>query len=275
MDGNYGYSSYHNGGPGKEKEFHRLAQTIGTSIQKISQNVSSMQRMVNQLGTTQDSQELKTQLHQIQHYTQQLAKDTNSNLKELNAIPMPTSQSEQRQWKMQKERLAEEFTAALSSFQATQRRAAQKEKEDMQRVRANSGFGDPFAGGFAPPGGRRSEQLIELQDQHERQQAQLQEERDLIELEEREQAIRQLESDISDVNQIFKDLGAMVHEQGEVIDSIEAHVEKTEIFVAEGAQQVRQASHFQSKARMKKFILFSCLAVVLIVVISIIVWQVS
>jgi len=52
----------------------------------------------------------------------------------------------QRQWKMQKERLAEEFTTALNMFQATQRRAAQKEKEQMQRVRANSGLGDPFGG---------------------------------------------------------------------------------------------------------------------------------
>jgi len=42
--------------------------------------------------------------------------------------------------------LAEEFTAALNLFQATQRRAAQKEKEQMQRVRANSGLGDPFGG---------------------------------------------------------------------------------------------------------------------------------
>ena len=47
---------------------------------------------------------------------------------------------------MQKERLADEFTTALNTFQATQRRAAQKEKEQMQRVRANSGFGDPFGG---------------------------------------------------------------------------------------------------------------------------------
>jgi hypothetical protein len=41
MDGNYGYSSYHNGGPGNGKEFQRLGQTIGTSIQKISQNGKS------------------------------------------------------------------------------------------------------------------------------------------------------------------------------------------------------------------------------------------
>jgi syntaxin 7 len=53
------------------------------------------------------------------------------------------------------------------------------------------------------------------------------------------------QSDIGDVNQIFKDLGQMVYEQGEVIDSIEAHVEKTEIFVSEGTGQLRQASQYQ------------------------------
>ena len=43
---------------------------------------------------------------------------------------------------------------------------------------------------------------------------QLQEEDYNIEqLEEREKAIRQLESDIVDVNTIFKDLATMVHEQ--------------------------------------------------------------
>jgi len=250
-------------------DFQKLAQTIGTSIQKIQQNVSSMQKMVNQLGTPQDSQELRNQLHQIQHYTQQLAKDTSANLKELTGLSLPASSSEQRQWKMQKERLAEEFTAALNMFQGTQRRAAQKEKEQMQRVRANSGLGDPFGGG------RYSEQLIELQDNSRQQDAQVMDEMNLQILEEQEQAIRQLESDISDVNQIFKDLGAMVHEQSEVIDSIEASVEKTEVFVGEGANQLRQASNYQTKLRKKKCILAICLTVVLAVIIGIIIWQVS
>ena len=80
-----GFSSYHNGGPAREQDFSRLSQTIGTSILKISQNgelynqrdlvekmwhifiynyfaVSSMQKMVNQLGSSTDSQELRNQL---------------------------------------------------------------------------------------------------------------------------------------------------------------------------------------------------------------------
>jgi hypothetical protein len=47
---------------------------------------------------------------------------------------------------MQKKRLADEFSTSLCMFQETQRRAAQKEKEEMRRVKENSGLADPFGG---------------------------------------------------------------------------------------------------------------------------------
>ncbi len=69
----------------READFQKLAQNIGTNIQKILQNgtwsyfgwiflkksvahfflifsVSSMQRMIAQIGTPQDNQQLQTQL---------------------------------------------------------------------------------------------------------------------------------------------------------------------------------------------------------------------
>lgn len=82
-----------------------------------------------------------------------------------------------------------------------------------------------------------------------------------------------LQSNISDINQIFKDLGALVYDQGEVIDSIEASVERTEVSVTEGASQVRQASMYQTKLRKKKCILIVIAAIVLAILIGIIVWQ--
>ncbi|XP_064105058.1 t-SNARE domain-containing protein 1-like [Macrobrachium nipponense] len=42
---------------------------------------------------------------------------------------------------------------------------------------------------------------------------------------EREQRVHQLESDIIDINEIMRDLSAMVHTQGEMVDSIEQNVE--------------------------------------------------
>ena len=53
------------------------------------------------------------------------------------------SQSEQRQWRLQKERLHNDFTKALNSFQAAQRTAAQKEKEAIKAAKK------PGMGGIA------------------------------------------------------------------------------------------------------------------------------
>ena len=78
--------------------------------------------------------------HQVTHYTGQLAKDTSKHLKDLNNISTGSaggaaSQSEQRQWRLQRERLQEDFTNALNKFQAAQRQAAQKEKEVIKKTR--------------------------------------------------------------------------------------------------------------------------------------------
>lgn len=55
--------------------------------------------------------------HKITHYTGQLAKDTNGELKELNKFNL----NDQRQLKLQREKLTSDFSAVLNSFQNIQR----------------------------------------------------------------------------------------------------------------------------------------------------------
>jgi len=99
----------------------------------------------------------------------------------------------------------------------------------------------------------------------------LEEEANLEQLHERERAVRQLEADIGDVNQIFKDLAAMVHDQGEIVDSIEANVETASIRVGEGTEQLMQAERYQNKARRKKIILMIIGLIILAIIIGVIV----
>lgn len=253
--------SYQNGGHARETDFQRLAQSVGTNIQKILQNVSSMQRMIQQIGTPQDNQQLQNQLHQIQHYTGQLAKDTSLHLRELSNM----SPNDQRQWRLQRERLHNDFGKALNSFQAAQRSAAHKEKEVLKRAKNAAGFDGT------------QNNLIEIEEgqaAQQRSQVMLQEEEYNIEqLQERERSIRQLESDILDVNTIFKDLATLVHDQGEMVDSIEANVESTQVRVSEGTEQLRQAETYKNKARKKKFILAIIGIIILAIIIGIIAWQ--
>ncbi|XP_061098154.1 syntaxin-7 isoform X1 [Conger conger] len=200
--------SYQSGIP---QDPNQLAQTIGSNILKISQQTSEIQRIVNLLGTPQDTSELRQQLKQKQQHVGQLAKETDRCMKEFGSLPVTT---ELRQRKIQKERLVNDFSNALAIFQKTQRQAAQKEREFVDRVRANSrlsvGYTDEEARGYTSP--------FESSGQS---QAQTQEdaitEDDLQLILERESSIRQLESDIMDINEIFKDLGMLVHDQGEMI----------------------------------------------------------
>uniref|UniRef100_A0A3Q3JD75 Syntaxin-12 n=2 Tax=Monopterus albus TaxID=43700 RepID=A0A3Q3JD75_MONAL len=252
------------------RDFSTLLQTCSSNIQKITQNTAQIKSMVNQLGTRQDTSELQDRLQQMQHYTNQLAKDTNKHLKELGSIPLPSSPSEQRQQKIQRDRLMNDFSAALNNFQAVQRRAAEKEKESVARARAGSRLSTEDSS--------RDEKLVSFDNQEDWRQMTTQTEdvgiteEDLELIKERETNIRQLESDIMDVNQIFKDLAVMIHDQGEMIDSIEANVENAEVHVERGTEQLQRASHYQQKSRKKICILAMVCSIVLLVI-GIIIWQ--
>lgn len=151
---------------------------------------------------------------------------------------------------MQKDRLTNDFSDALKNFQVIQRTAVQKQKESVSRARANSVITRIGSANESSQGPN----LIDLQSptgqqppQQQQQQSvlQIEEEVDLETMREREQAIRKLESDILGVNQIFKELATLVHEQGEVIDSIEANVESAHIYVEEGVQDITKAREYQ------------------------------
>uniref|UniRef100_A0A669EZS9 Syntaxin 12 n=1 Tax=Oreochromis niloticus TaxID=8128 RepID=A0A669EZS9_ORENI len=221
--------------------------SLGTFHFLISLCVSAqIKTMVNQLGTRQDTSELQDRLQQTQHYTNQLAKETNKHLKELGSIPLPSSPSEQ-----------------VST-----------------RLHFVSLFFDPFNFKTKEKNKPSIDSLVSFDNQDEWGQMTTQTEEaaiteeDLELIKERETNIRQLESDIMDVNQIFKDLAVMIHDQGEMIDSIEANVENAEVHVERGTEQLQRAAYYQQKSRKKICILVMVCSIVL-VILAIIIWWAS
>jgi len=233
------------------REFTRLTHQVSSQIQTISKNVTSIQRMVGQLGTPQDTDQLRQKLHEIQHYTHTLSQTTMESLKSLANLPAPPDSADQRQWKLQRERLTNDFSVVLNNLQSVQRSAVAKEKASVAKARADSTLDE---GGVAEAV-RPSAPKLQLEQQV-----------DLQMIQEREHALRQLESDIVDVNQIFKDLALMVHEQGEMIDSIEANVDSAVVHVDQGATNVQRAAQYQSKVRRKRLFCVIFLIILIIVV---------
>jgi len=180
-------------------------------------------------------------------------------LKALAALtqPMGAGADQIRQWKLQRERLTNDFSVVLNNFQSAQRTAAMKEKASVSRARAESGITGQadLLGGDTTPTATGAQAKLQLEQNV-----------DLRTLQEREKAIRQLESDIVDVNQIFKDLALMVHEQGELVDSIEANVDSAVLNADRGGSNIRQASEYQRKLRRKRIFCMILLVVVILLV---------
>ncbi|XP_063002801.1 syntaxin-16 isoform X3 [Elgaria multicarinata webbii] len=65
-------------------------------------------------------------------------------------------------------------------------------------------------------------------------------EQNTVLVEEREREIRQVIQSISDLNEIFRDLGTMIVEQGTVLDRIDYNVEQSCIKTDEGLQQLHK-----------------------------------
>lgn len=152
--------------------------------------------------------------------------------------------------------MAREFAAALSEFQVVQRSSLEKE-------RASKAALEESAAASATPGGQQQSQLTE-----EPQLAQ-QEEVDFQEnlIIEREGEIRQIEQSVGELNELFRDVAHIVREQGEVLDTIDANVERTLQDTRGADTELRTASRYQKSARNKACCLLLILAVVLIIVV--------
>eukprot|EP00911_Craspedida_sp_UC1_P002231 UC1_evm2s1699 len=201
-------------------------------------------------------------LNDLLEKTRVLIRDTNGSLKQLGQLDGGTG-NEQRKRKMEQEKLAGDFQSVLRSFQQLQKQAITREKETVRAQRAASfgrGGGHGGGGGYEPA---YDEDASLIDDARRADQAQLDMQIDTQAafIEEREEGIKELESQMLEVNDIFKDLGNIIVEQGEMLDNIEYNMTATSTHVDNGREQLGKASRYQKKARNKMM----CLLVIVVI----------
>lgn len=251
--------------------FSRLSKPIGSNVQKIQSSVQKMKAMLKDLeGMPGDKLKL-SKLHEMHQKTNAMVKETGKSLKDLQNLPKANDMSEQKRQKLQTERLVDEFSKALNNFQEFQ--SLEKEKTKAQVIRDRQSVKRMKA---SIRESEKQRDALALQPQ-EQQQQQLQiivlEEISDIELElmkEREEDLKKLEANIMDVHQIFQDLGAMVHDQGEVIVTIEKNVELAAANIEEAKEDLQIAHNYSVKVQKKKCIIIAVVSAVVVVVIIII-----
>ncbi|EFP12391.1 hypothetical protein CRE_29781 [Caenorhabditis remanei] len=211
------------------------------NIQNLNQQVIQLESFITNLSDSSAAGQREREIfNKKAHDAQELSKDTNTLLKKL--VVMSNSDKNLR-------------GVLLNRLQASQRRAAQTEKAGMVAAEMDA------------QAARDENEMYGNQGRSGQMQMTAQQQGNLADIKERQHALQQLERDIGDVNAIFAELANIVHEQGDMMDSIEANVEHSQIYVEQGAQNVQQAVYYNQKARQKKLLLL-CFFVILIFIIG-------
>ncbi|CAG0921180.1 unnamed protein product [Notodromas monacha] len=254
-----GTSRSRSGAPQVSPEFHGLSEDITSNIFIITNGITTLERAKRSLGTLKDTQGLRDQIHLTQMSTNQVINQTTKDLVRLASLV-------QRGEKMQKikmEKLGKEFKASVEKYTTLQKEIASALRRTLQSVT------------LADDEMTSDDRALLMEKKRDQILAQkkviAEEEFDRDMLLERETRVKQIESDMLDLNQIMRELSAMVVDQGEVIDTVESNVERAYDNVERGASQLLQASTYQSKYRKKICGLCSVLALIAIIIIVIIV----
>uniref|UniRef100_A0A8C3I1H5 t-SNARE domain containing 1 n=1 Tax=Chrysemys picta bellii TaxID=8478 RepID=A0A8C3I1H5_CHRPI len=197
-------------------ELQELFQETSANIFRINSNVTSLERTLRSLGTSNDTQELRDGLHATQQETNKTVTTSTKAIKQLSEIVRGSS----RQERLQLDRLNNQLSDAIQRYGAVQKKIAEKSKALLPSGQRSSKQQSPrtpfsdladdekiFNGGDG---------MWQNQSQDQALLSEITEE-DLEAIRVREEAIQQIESDMLDVNQIIKDLASMVYEQGDTI----------------------------------------------------------
>lgn len=81
----------------------------------------------------------------------------------------------------------------------------------------------------------------------------------ISEIQERHDAVKEIEKNLMELHQIFLDMAALVESQGQQLNDIESHVAHASSFVRRGTEQLHEAKEYQKSSRK-----CACLAVALV-----------
>lgn len=86
------------------------------------------------------------------------------------------------------------------------------------------------------------------------------------EIQERNEAVREMERNLNELHQVFMDMAVLVQSQGEQLDDIESHLARANSFVSRGVQQLHVAKKHQKSSRK-----CTCVAILLLLIVVLII----
>ncbi|KAE8353913.1 t-SNARE [Aspergillus coremiiformis] len=237
--------------------FYRLTEGLSNQLFSITSNITRLSDQIALLGTRRDTERVRERVHNLLEQTRTGFKEVGEGIKKVQTWE---DVNPSQKWTQQK--LSSEFKATLDEFQTVQRRALEKQRASAvaARTAVEESEQQPAAEGAA----QEQQQLLQEQPRLANQDEVDFQESLIIE---REAEIRNIEQSVGELNELFRDVAHIVHEQGGQLDIIGENVERVTNDTRGAHVELRSASRHQKNARNKA----CCLLVILAVILTIIV----
>ncbi|OJJ44725.1 hypothetical protein ASPZODRAFT_144680 [Penicilliopsis zonata CBS 506.65] len=244
-----------------DPEFDRFAENLSNQLFNLTSNISRLSNQIALLGTKRDTERVRERVHDLLEETRGGFKDVGEGIKK---VQMWEDINPSQKWTQQK--LSSEFKANLEEFQVVQRRALEKQRASAAAARTALEEGGPISAG-AEAQQQLEQRQLEQPDLANQNEVDFQEHLII----ERETEIRNIEQSVGELNELFRDVAHIVHEQGGQLDIISENVERVTHDTRGANIELRSASRYQKGARNKA----CCLLIILAVILAIIVLAVT
>lgn len=250
---------------GDESEESRMLRQLQDGMQVFARRVAQLDDAVKLIGTPRDNHALRGRVRNGVDEAQLQMLELAAQVKRISAVDM--SGADKRRYSAQRQKLIEDFVRSGNDFKRVSQLAAEREKAPIPEAVLRQARA-------AGAGADEQERQALLEAERREQAAQLESQRayiDGVNLE-REEEVRQLESNVIQVNEMFHDLAQIIKEQDVLIDNIDSNVTRALDDVEEGEKNIDKAVTYQKKGRSKMCcILVTAIIILLVVIVCIVV----
>ncbi|CAA2999294.1 syntaxin-22-like [Olea europaea var. sylvestris] len=242
------------------------SRALAAGVFRINTAVAAYRRLVNSLGTPKDTLDLRQKLHKTRLQIGQLVKETSAKLEQVRETDRFTEVSASK--KLADAKLTKDYQSVLKDFEKTQKLAAKRETAYVPNGNLSS---SNTANEMEIISSKSPEQISLFAESNRQEVIHLENEIVFNEaiIEEREQGIKEIQQQIGEVNEIFKDLAVLVHEQGSLIDDIGSNVEGSHAATTQATSQLTKAAKIQKSNSSLTCLMLLIVGIVLLIVVTV------
>ncbi|PIM98856.1 SNARE protein PEP12/VAM3/Syntaxin 7/Syntaxin 17 [Handroanthus impetiginosus] len=243
---------------------------VAAALFQINTAVAAFRRLVDAIGTSKDTPDHRLKLQNTRQRIMNLVKETSAKLKSLNESDRGSNVDPSR--RVHDAKLARDFQTTLQEFQKVQQLASERESTFT-----------PTSSSLSFPTVSGSSQYAEPSSQQENKSFLMEQKRQDISLldneiafneviiEERGQGIKEIEDQIGEANEIFKDLAVLIHDQGVTIDDIGQNVEASAVATTQSKLQLSKASKSGKSKASRCWWVLAIIVVVLVILLLVLI----